>query len=512
MTHSDAPEQFSRVTTPDARPATPTGRRLLFIAYNFPPQLSGVRRTVKFIKYLAPLGWDIDVLTVKSVRCERYDWSPLLEIRGLCRVHRTGSLDPYRLACLAAPGRCRMDTPFQAPANGPATTSPYDTAAEPRRSMHGESRPGGRGLEPPMGFSRASGRLRSAMRFLRHWVFVVDDRVGWWPFALFRAIQIIRRRRPDWIVTTSLPNTAHLVGLALKRLFPHLRWAADFRDGWTQSRHYYAPPTPLHRWANEHLERAVARRCNLLLSVSPPLTDYFVRLLGGPHAPAARKVRTLTNGYDPEDFAALPPDAEPPADAFELVYTGSFFGSRSPAGLLEGLARFLTLHPEAAGRFRAVFYSQWDAAWLDQARSLGLDGVVDVRGFAPYAESLAAQARATALLLLIPAVPHEPVMMTQKVFEYLAAHRPILALAPEGVAARVLLSETGGAAFAHPDDPAAIADSLGRLWDAWLRGELDQHYQPRGIERFARPRLARQLHEWLIGRVNSEGEYSGVSR
>ena len=340
---------------------------------------------------------------------------------------------------------------------------------------------------------RAGSSSLALMRFLRRWFFIVDDRVGWWPFALWKALRITRHERPDWILTTSLPNTSHLVGLALKTLPPRLRWAADFRDGWTQSRHYFDPPTRLHRRINEWLERRVAAKCDLLVTVSPPLTDYFRGLPGVD----AGKCHTITNGFDSEDFAALPPAPPPkPNDPFHLVYTGSFFGTRSPAALLAGMAEFLRTNPDARDNFKAIFYSQWDDEWLEEARSLGLEGAVDVRGFVDYRRGLAAQARATALLLLVPVEPHEPIMMTQKVFEYLAAGRTILCAASEGTAVVELLSETGGAVFAPPDDPAAIAGALGELWRAHRGGALDR-IQAAGVERFSRAALAERLNDLL---------------
>lgn len=482
---------------------TPT-RKLLIIAYNFPPQLSGVRRTVKFIKYLAPLGWDISVLTVKPVRSERFDNSPLEEIKGRCKVFRSGSFDPYRLHYLISDfgfGISDLNHRDASDVSESSAKGHINNHSQDDQSSKSEIRNPKSQIHQSQ---RASSPARGLMNFLRHWIFTVDDRVGWLPFAMMKALRLVRHERPDWIMTTSLPNTSHLVGLALKMLHPRLKWVADFRDGWTLSGHYYAPPTPLHRLVNERLERAVARRCDLLVTVSPPLTEFFKAMPGCDSG----KCHTITNGYDPEDFkvprhSSGASSTESPSDSntinsehFTLIYTGSFFGSRSPESLLLGLAQFLEINPGARDQFRAEFYSQWDAAWLARARELSLADVVRVHDLIPYRECIAKQAGASALLLLVPAEPHEPIMMTQKVFEYLAARRPILCLAPEGVAARTLLGETGGAAFAHPDDPTAITRALGELWAAWKSDDFKK-YSPRGVEQFARPALVAKLNELM---------------
>ena len=77
-------------------------KRLLMIAYDFPPLLPGVRRAVAFARYLPEFGWEPTILTVKSVRSWAYDPHPLEEFaeRGT-RIVRGGSFDPYRMARLA---------------------------------------------------------------------------------------------------------------------------------------------------------------------------------------------------------------------------------------------------------------------------------------------------------------------------------------------------------------------------------------------------------------------------
>jgi glycosyltransferase involved in cell wall biosynthesis len=64
-------------------------------------------------------------------------------------------------------------------------------------------------------------------------------------------------------------------------------------------------------------------------------------------------------------------------------------------------------------------------------------------------------------------------VLSGKVFEYLAAQRPILAAVPPDGAAAALIRETGAGVVAPPDDPQALAAALLMLYQRWQTGALD---------------------------------------
>jgi glycosyltransferase involved in cell wall biosynthesis len=92
----------------------------------------------------------------------------------------------------------------------------------------------------------------------------------------------------------------------------------------------------------------------------------------------------------------------------------------------------------------------------------------------PRRESLRLQRDSDALLLLIPeAGGRGRGVLSGKVFEYLAAERPILAAVPPDGAAAELIEETGAGVVAPPDDVEALRSALVRLHVSWRAGELD---------------------------------------
>jgi glycosyltransferase involved in cell wall biosynthesis len=119
--------------------------------------------------------------------------------------------------------------------------------------------------------------------------------------------------------------------------------------------------------------------------------------------------------------------------------------------------------------------------------STGVGELVEHVGLLDREKALALQRSADVLILLTSGHSSEA---TGKLYEYLAAGRPILALA-EGNEAERIVRETHTGVAVPPDDVDAIAGAL----RAAERGELARDYAPWGIERYAYPGLAEEMME-----------------
>jgi glycosyltransferase involved in cell wall biosynthesis len=190
-------------------------------------------------------------------------------------------------------------------------------------------------------------------------------------------------------------------------------------------------------------------------------------------------VRTIPNGCDFDDFAGLEYHR---ADRFRITHTGSFFGKRDPRPFLQAL-RDSGL--DVVARFVGDFRSS-DREW---AESLRLGDRLQLVDYAPHGEALRLQRDSEALLLLVPeAGGRGRGVLSGKVFEYLAAGRPILAVVPPDGAAAELVRETGAGVVAEPDDVDAIRRGLETLHARYLDGGLPAVELPEGT----RERLSRR--------------------
>ena len=385
---------------------------MLIVSVYFPPSGGGgVQRPLKFATHLPALGIETHVLAPDDPRWIHRD--PDLAPPSQALVHRARYIGPK--------GR------------------------KPAEELHGRT-----GLD----------RLGRQASLLGRRLLVPDEAVGWNLTAIPAAIRIAREEQIDVVLTTSPPPSVHFVGAAVKRA-TGARWVADLRDSIV--RH-------AHRRGDEHLgarmkeegHRAVgqlaARYADAVITVSQAIADEVQEL-----EPTGR-VLTIENGCDFEDFAGL---EYRPSDRFRITHTGSFFGKRSPRPFLTALA-------ESGLDVIARFVGDFRSADLEWAESLDLGDRLDVVPYVSRHRALELQRDSEALLLLVPdAGGRGRGVLSAKVFEYLAAERPILAAVPTDGAAAQLMRRTGAGIVVGPEDVGGIREALAGLHARWKAGALN---------------------------------------
>jgi glycosyltransferase involved in cell wall biosynthesis len=386
--------------------------KALIVSFYFPPAGGGgVQRPLKFATHLPELGVETHVLAPHDPK-----W-----------IHRDDELQPPTLAWVH---RARY-----------VGTS----GRKPAEELHGTQ-----GLVRLQKQAQLFGR-----RFL-----VPDENVSWNLTAIPAAIRIVRSEGIDVVVTTSPPSSVHLIGAAVKKA-TGVKWVADLRDSLVAHPHRHAERLLVR--AKEQGEYAVARlvasRADAITCVSEAIADEIRER--SPRGP----VMTIANGSDFDDFAGL---ERQQSDRFRLTHTGSFFGKRDPrpfltalkqSGLEDVVVRFL-------GDFRSA-----DREW---AETLELGDRLELIPYAARRRSLELQRDSEALLLLIPeAGGRGKGVLSGKVFEYLAAERPILAVVPPDGAAADLIRDAGAGVVVAPDDVDGMAAALRDLHARWRVGTLD---------------------------------------
>jgi glycosyltransferase involved in cell wall biosynthesis len=309
------------------------------------------------------------------------------------------------------------------------------------------------------GTERALTQARLAYRR----VLLPDASVTWAPTAIPAAVRIVRRERIDAVITTSPPLSLNLIGAAVKRL-TGVPWIADQRDSLVQNadRRFERTSVRMKEKALERVVRLVARNADAVVAVSEAIADE-VRAFE-----PAGQVRVIPNGCDFDDFAGL---EYRPDGRFRITHTGSFFGQRNPRAFLTALAE--SGLDDAVARFVGDFRST-DREWLEQ---LGLGDRLELIPYVPRRRALELQRDSEVNLLLLPeAAGRGRVVPSGKIFEYLAAERPILAaVPPDGVAAG-LVRETGAGVVVAPDDEQGLREALLGLHARWRAGRLEDGY------------------------------------
>ena len=201
----------------------------------------------------------------------------------------------------------------------------------------------------------------------------------------------------------------------------------------------------------------MARYADAIVCVAPAAVEEMQAL--SPRGP----VELIDHGADFDDFEGLEYTR---GDRFRITHTGTIFGRRDPRPFLRALAR---VNGDIVARFVGDFRESDRAVIAD----LGLSDRIELIPYLPRRQALALQRDSEALLLLVPTGDGRGrFVVTTKIFEYLAAGRPILAAVPEDGAAAALLRETGAGVVAPPEDEGAIAEALAGLVADWREGTL----------------------------------------
>ena len=303
-------------------------------------------------------------------------------------------------------------------------------------------------------------RLSRQARSLSRRVLVPDENVAWNLTAIPAAVRIVRSEGIDVVLTTSPPNSVHLIGAAAKRT-TGVRWVADLRDSIATHPHRRVERAAVRakEKVSASVARLVARQADVIVAASDAIAEEALTL--DPRG----VVTTILNGADFDDFAGLDYRR---GDRFRITHTGSFFGKRDPRPFLSALAEsgLEDVVARFVGDFRVA-----DREW---AESLALGQRLELHPYVPRRESLALQRDSDALLLLIPeAGGRGQGVLSGKVFEYLAAERPILAAVPPEGAAAELIRDTGAGIVAAPGDVPALTRALAELHARWTAGTLD---------------------------------------
>lgn len=265
-------------------------------------------------------------------------------------------------------------------------------------------------------------RHTKLLRVAKHLLSYPDSRKGWIKYAL-DAIKELRRqnRRIDAIISTSPPITTHLIGREAKRILG-CPWIADLRDLWTQNLN---PTYSVVELWQTGLEKRTLGQADALVTVSEPWADRLRQRY------SRKPIHTITNGFDPEDFR---PQVAGLTPQFSITHAGSLYeGHRDPSRLFEVVRDLISSGHMSADDVRIRFFGPKEI-WLEpMVRQYGLEGVVEIFGTVPREEVVKREIESQVLLLLCLTIPGETGIHNGKLFEYLGAGRPILALGELGV-------------------------------------------------------------------------------
>ena len=410
--------------------------KVLIITYYWPPAGgSGVQRWLKFVKYLQDFGIIPVVYTVENPDYPILDDTLNNEIPEGIEVLKQPIWEPTQVI------------------NVFSKSKKVKTSA---------------GFLGPQKSFKAK-----AMAYIRANYFIPDARKFWIKPSVDFLDEYLSKNKIDAIISTGPPHTTHMIALGLKKKL-NIRWIADFRDPWTDIDYFHQLPLTNSSIKKHHqLEQEVLKKADEVLVVGATMKKNYDLF--------SDQVHVITNGYD----GALSSNKNLDKD-FTMTHIGMLNADRNPKILWEALSALkekITVKVQLIGKI---------AEEVKQSiHDFGLTESVVYIDYLPHHEVKNYQEQSQVLLLAVNNVPSAKGIVTGKIFEYLQAKRPVLAIAPKDGDLANILEKTQSGVVVGFNEVEEFKEILVDLHRQYLENTL--FVDSKGVEQYHRKELTGQL-------------------
>ncbi|WP_299217633.1 glycosyltransferase [uncultured Dokdonia sp.] len=432
-------------------------KKVLIVCYYWPPAGGpGVQRWLKFIKYLPDFDIEPIVYTPENPNYPIVDSSMMAEVPSSLTVLKQPIKEPYRFASLLS----RKQT---------KTISAGIVLKATQQSL-----------------------VERLLLYIRGNFFIPDARVGWVNPSVRFLEKYVSEHDIDTVITTGPPHSMHLIGMQLKAKITadgtkKLHWITDFRDPWTTiGYHDKLKMTAKTKRKHKALERQVLETADQILVTSPTTKKEF-------NAITTKPITVITNGFDTTSSEAVAIDAN-----FTLSHIGSLLSDRNPLVLWKVLAKLIKENDSFRERFELKLVGKVSQEVIDSIKSYGLEKHLTLVGYVSHQEAITLQRQAAVLLLIEIDAEITKGIIPGKVFEYLAAQRPILALGPKDADVSAIITATESGYYLSYDQEEALEVAILELFKNYTSKKWTAGREAR-ISKYHR----KQLTEALATRIHT---------
>ncbi len=416
--------------------------KILILTYYFPPAGgSGVQRWLKFVKYLPEFNVKPVVFTVKDANYPIIDKSLINEI-------------PKGIEIIKQP------------------------IFEPNNFFTKNNKQSAGFLQDKPSF------IGKIVQYIRANYFIPDARKFWIKPSVKYLSNYLKNNKIDAIITTGPPHSVHLIGLKLKQKFP-VKWLADFRDPWTDIDYFHKLPlTKRAKKTHFKLEKKVVQNADTVLVVGKTMQKKYLHL--------NKNTVVITNGYD--DFKSET-EVITKDQKFSLLHIGMLNSDRNHNMLWRVLAELCFEIEGFKADLQIKLIGKVCSETLAEINDKQLQKNIIHLDYVKHQEVFKHQKAAQVLLLLINNVPSAKGIITGKIFEYLQAKRPILAIAPTDGDLAEIINSTQAGSVVDFNDAEKLKKTILSLYIKYKNNTLV--LCPKNIEQYHRKKLTEKLVEIL---------------
>ena len=422
-------------------------KRVLIITYYWPPAGGpGVQRWLKFVTYFKEFGIDPIVFIPDNPHYPITDESIGSELPEGIQIIRFPIKEPYGFANLISKKKITQVS------SGIIT-------------------------------KRKQTVLEKVLLWIRGNFFIPDARIGWVKPSINFLRNFIADHHVEAIITSGPPHSLHLIGKSLKEE-TGIKWVADFRDPWTTI-HYHKSLRLAKRAKKKHiaLESEVLTKADHIVVTSATTKKEFQKITQTP-------IEVITNGYDSNDNFKLNLDIK-----FTLSHIGTLLSNRNPIVLWEALSELCSENPEFSKDLLIQLAGSVSDAILISIQKYGLMDQCIVLGYLSHQKAIQLQYNSQVLLLIEMNLPETKAIIPGKLFEYLAAKRPILAIGPVDSDVEKIIEETNSGSYFDYSEKEKLKKQIGLFYSEYREGHLTLN--SKGLSKFSRKTLTSKMSDLI---------------
>jgi glycosyltransferase involved in cell wall biosynthesis len=413
--------------------------KVLVIAYYFPPMgLSGVQRTLKFVKYMKDYNWEPTVLTAAETSYYAHDYTLLeeAEAAGVSIERVEGNDINSRLA-----------------KNGTVKIPPE--------------------------------KIRKALSMVSNTFFIPDNKNGWTQKAIVRARKLLKDGEYDLIFVTAPPFSAVNMAVKLKHEFD-IPLVVDYRDLWFGNQFAFYP-TPFHKYLHKKMEYAALKAADKITATNRKMKE---KIINNYKFLTFEDIFIISHGFDPTDFENLKVEKKANKKMW-LTYSGIFYEFITPKYFLKAFKKLSSERPDIAANIELHFIGFLRGENRKLIRKLELQGFVKEFGYLDHADVLTKLMASDFLWLMVGRGRNTDTVSSGKLYEYFGTRKPILGFLPDG-ALKSSLTEYKASITAEPDDIEGIKNAILRAYELYSQGKIPEPDEE-NVQKHRRDFLTEQL-------------------
>lgn len=414
--------------------------KVLIVTYYWPPSGgSGVQRWLKFVKYLQDFGIEPVVFTVDDPKYPILDTSLENEIPKNITILKQPIWEPNSVLSFFKRNNAQQSAGFLNPS--------------------------------PTFFGKI-------VQYIRANYFIPDARKFWVKPSVAFLKKYLEEHKIDAVITSGPPHSLHLIGLELKKEL-NVKWISDFRDPWTGIDYFeQLPLTKSSIKIHQKLEQEVVEKSDAVLVIGKTMKENFDKF--------SKNIHVVTNGFDNDStFTSTELD-----EKFTITHVGLMNSNRNPISFWKAISEICKENTNFAADYQVQFVGKIALEVRDSLEEYQIKKFLDI-GYVSHQEVAIYQQKTHVLLLSVNNVKSAKGIITGKIFEYLQAKRPILAIGPINGDLAEILKETNSGKIVNFDDVVNLKKEILQMYNSYKSGKLVSNIT--NIDEYHRRNLTQKL-------------------